>query len=209
MRKLTALLLAAVLVLAVPLTLAAEPTRDIAIHEVYIEGLRPPVAGDTPEFSANLYVEENPEYVLVYQYWHDNTEDHDMFSEQEPFDPTHQYSQGCMIAPYEGYYIAEDCVYHFNGSADLVDSVTESYFSGSYFVQSVAMDCVDADFINGDVVQNGEVTVSDALMALRAAMSLIELEGDQFTAADVDGSYTVTVSDALMILRCAMGLIEL
>jgi hypothetical protein len=71
------------------------------------------------------------------------------------------------------------------------------------------MNCVSADFVNGDVDQNGEVTVSDALMALRAAMSLIELEGDQFTAADVDGSYTVTVSDALMIMRCAMGLIEL
>ena len=213
MKKLFALLLAALLAVSAPVALIAagsEPHRDeIPITEVYIEGLHAPIVGSTPEFSSTLYVEENPQYVLVYQYWHDNTEDHDMFSEQEPFVADHQYSQGCMIAPYEGYYLADDCVYYFNGSAELVDSVTQAYFPDCRFVQSVAMDCIEREIVTGDVDEDGNITVSDALLALRCAMGLIELTEDQYTAADADGSYDVTVSDALMILRCAMGLIEL
>ncbi len=65
----------------------------------------------------------------------------------------------------------------------------------------------EPQFIPGDVDGSGAVTVSDALMALRASMGLLELTNDQFTAADMDGSNTVTVSDAIMILRTAMGLV--
>ncbi len=61
--------------------------------------------------------------------------------------------------------------------------------------------------IPGDVDGSGTVNVSDAIMALRASMGLLELTNDQFTAADMDGSNTVTVSDAIMILRTAMGLV--
>ena len=211
MKRFFALLLTALLAVSVPfahLSAGREPLRDEEpITEVYIEGLHAPVAGSTPEFSSTLYVEEGQNYVLVYQYWHDNTAGTDMYSEQEPFDPTHQYSQGCMIAPLEGYYLADDCIYHFNGSAELVDSVTVSYFPDCRFVQSVPMNCGSADV--GDVDADGSVTISDALLALRCAMGLLELTDDQLAAADVDGSYDVSTADALMILRCAMGLLEL
>ena len=58
--------------------------------------------------------------------------------------------------------------------------------------------------VKGDLDGDGEVTVSDALRALRMAAQLV----DPDEAADVDGDGSVTVSDALAILRVAVGLIE-
>lgn len=213
MKKLTALALAAILAVFIPFGILAEAVEpadeEIPITEVYIEGLRPPVAGETPETSCNLYVEERQNYVLVYQYWHDNTLGSDIFDEQVPFDPNHQYSAGCMIAPDEGYYLADDCVYYFNGDPALVDQLIPSYFEGCLFVQSVAMDCVSgSSVIPGDVNLDGEATVSDALLALRFSMGLIELTDEQLEAADVNGNGECDMSDALLILRFGMGLLE-
>ena len=53
----------------------------------------------------------------------------------------------------------------------------------------------------GDVDNDGSVTVSDALSALRIAAQVDPYKA----AADVDGDRTVTVADALQILRCAVG----
>ncbi|MBO4583880.1 MAG: tyrosine-protein phosphatase [Clostridia bacterium] len=58
----------------------------------------------------------------------------------------------------------------------------------------------------GDADGDGEVTVTDALAALRAALGLAELDNDSFRAADVDGDGAITVSDALRILRIAAGI---
>lgn len=58
----------------------------------------------------------------------------------------------------------------------------------------------------GDVDGSGEVTTSDALLALRFSMGVIGLEGDQLTRADVDKDGDVDSADALMILRAALGL---
>ena len=58
----------------------------------------------------------------------------------------------------------------------------------------------------GDVDGDGEVTVADALSALRASVGLAELGEEAFAAADVDADGAITVSDALRILRAAAGL---
>lgn len=60
--------------------------------------------------------------------------------------------------------------------------------------------------IPGDINGNGEVEVSDAIMALRCAMGLIELDEAQFAAGDMNGNGTIEVTDAIMILRIAMGI---
>ncbi len=108
-----------------------EDRGDIAIHEVNILGFRPPVIGSTPEYSYSLYVEEGQGYFIIYQYWYDNTLGADMTTEQIPFDADHLYSIGCLVSPEEGYYFADDCVYSFNGSPDLVDPAffNEHYLS--------------------------------------------------------------------------------
>lgn len=59
----------------------------------------------------------------------------------------------------------------------------------------------------GDVDGSGSVTVSDALITLRASMGILTLTDDQQIIADVSGDGLINVSDALMILRMSMGLI--
>ena len=57
--------------------------------------------------------------------------------------------------------------------------------------------------LNGDVDKDGEITVSDALSALRMAVSVDEADD----SADVDGDGQITVNDALQLLRCSVGFI--
>lgn len=61
----------------------------------------------------------------------------------------------------------------------------------------------------GDVDHSGEVTATDALLALKAATGAATLEGGTLLAADVDGQEGVSVVDALMILQSAAGKISL
>ena len=58
----------------------------------------------------------------------------------------------------------------------------------------------------GDVDCDGDFSVADALLALRAAARLAPLSGAGFILADVDRDNAVTVSDALLILRGAAKL---
>ncbi len=62
--------------------------------------------------------------------------------------------------------------------------------------------------INGDVNGDNTVDVTDALMTLRYAMSLIDALPNA-AAADVNNDGTVDLTDALQILRAAMGIITL
>ena len=58
----------------------------------------------------------------------------------------------------------------------------------------------------GDIDDNGSVSVSDAVIALRIAMGIID--GASFNAdnADMDSNGSITISDAVLILRLAIGL---
>ncbi len=58
----------------------------------------------------------------------------------------------------------------------------------------------------GDVNGDGEISVSDARSALRAAVGLDTLEGAYLDAARVNGANEVAVSDARSILRAAVAL---
>ncbi|MBO4934262.1 MAG: bacterial Ig-like domain-containing protein [Clostridia bacterium] len=58
--------------------------------------------------------------------------------------------------------------------------------------------------IPGDIDGDGEISVNDALLALRVAAQLATFEDEaQFRIADVDHDGEITVSDALRILRVA------
>lgn len=65
------------------------------------------------------------------------------------------------------------------------------------------VDTTPPPYTIGDVDDDGEVTVTDALAALRIALGITEPEGYQAEAADVDKDGEVTVSDVLRILRVA------
>jgi hypothetical protein len=60
--------------------------------------------------------------------------------------------------------------------------------------------------VAGDVDGSGDISVSDARLALRAAVKLDTLTGADFSSADVDFSGDISVSDARLILRAAVQL---
>ncbi|MBR5769338.1 MAG: dockerin type I repeat-containing protein, partial [Clostridia bacterium] len=62
--------------------------------------------------------------------------------------------------------------------------------------------------VRGDVDGDGDVTVSDALAALRIAAKLREPNPSELYAGDADGDGGVTVADALAILRAAVKLTD-
>lgn len=59
----------------------------------------------------------------------------------------------------------------------------------------------------GDADGDGEITVSDALIALRASMGLLPDDGFVPSLCDVDGDGAVTLTDALLVLRFSMGIV--
>ena len=65
-----------------------------------------------------------------------------------------------------------------------------------------------ADLVKGDVVADGTVTASDALLTLQNSVGKVEFSQTQATLADVDGSKGITAGDALLILQKAVGKLE-
>ena len=65
----------------------------------------------------------------------------------------------------------------------------------------------EPELLPGDLDSNGSVSVADAVLALRGAMGLVELTGDQLIAGDMNLDGSVSVLDAVSIMRIAIGLI--
>ena len=62
------------------------------------------------------------------------------------------------------------------------------------------------EYTRFDMNNDGKVSISDALMALRIAAGLVAGDTLDVAAGDADGDGAITVSDALQILRAAIGL---
>ena len=93
----------------------------------------------------------------------------------------------------EGEYLSAEA-YGF----DIMDFIgTETVFIARF---------AEVEPVVGDIDGDGEVSMADALMALRAGMELIELTPEQAEAADVNGDGEVDLVDALIILRISMGI---
>ena len=73
---------------------------------------------------------------------------------------------------------------------------------------TVSFTVVATSVRKGDPDNDGEITVGDALTALRIAAKLVAATDEQFEACNVDGDDEITVGDALMILRVAAKLID-
>ena len=76
-------------------------------------------------------------------------------------------------------------------------------------VSEAAAALVAKPAVKGDADRDGEVTVSDALRALRFAAKLDEADEYSLSICDVDGDGEITVTDALAILRAAVGLTDI
>ena len=62
--------------------------------------------------------------------------------------------------------------------------------------------------LKGDLDGDGEITVSDALRALRIAAKLAEETEQSLGIADIDRDGKITVADAIQILRAAVQLVN-
>ena len=85
--------------------------------------------------------------------------------------------------------------------ADVLKNVTELKFQ-------LHDDGAKNDSALGDVNEDGNVDIVDALMALQAAAEKVTLSDTQKANANVDGEGNVTAADALMILQCVNGSIQ-
>ena len=63
-------------------------------------------------------------------------------------------------------------------------------------------------FVMGDIDRDGEVTVSDALRALRFSVGITVPADDETVIGDMDRDGSITVTDALAILRLSVGLVS-
>ena len=63
-------------------------------------------------------------------------------------------------------------------------------------------------FVMGDIDRDGEVTVSDALRALRFSVGITVPTDDETVIGDMDRDGLITVTDALAILRLSVGLVS-
>ena len=64
----------------------------------------------------------------------------------------------------------------------------------------------NSGYMKGDLDKDGEITVGDALIALRIAARLDVADMEDILIGDVDGDNTISVGDALKILRVAARL---
>ncbi|MBR4439054.1 MAG: dockerin type I repeat-containing protein [Clostridia bacterium] len=74
---------------------------------------------------------------------------------------------------------------------------------------SITCDLVLKLFMRGDFDFDGQITVADALAALRIAAKLVTETYDHVQIGDIDGDGHVTVADALSILRVAAKLTDI
>lgn len=82
------------------------------------------------------------------------------------------------------------------------------------FVPAVPCTAAGSDIVFGDINDNGQVNVADAILLLRHIVGLTDLEPDQVGRANVNASHdaagnpTLDVGDAIAILRRITGLID-
>ena len=102
-------------------------------------------------------------------------------------------------------YTAEsDGTYNFAWSYEKDYSVNSG--DDCAYLDDVQLTTSEPQYIPGDCDGDGDVDVTDALIAMRYSMGLIGDDDIDLDAGDMNGSGTVELTDAIMILRMAMGI---
>ena len=91
---------------------------------------------------------------------------------------------------------------------------SEPYLLSTYTTMSVikqvetpTTDPTDPQSVAGDINGDGSVTLSDALAAQKAALSMIELSKSQIKRADMNGDGRITIYDAVIMQKVSLGMI--
>jgi hypothetical protein len=177
---------------------------------VQINGFERPKAGETAISNIlKLSVPSGAPYTITDVEWvtyADDVSGNGFFSAREldnhdVFEDGEEYWLRVYLAPKEGYRFDYDEIedvkgmHYEDGWVD--DDGVYCAFSENFTVGA---------FMYGDMDDDGEITVYDALMALRIAAKLANATDHDYLVGDVDGDDEITVYDALMILRVAAKL---
>ena len=124
------------------------------------------------------------------------------YEEGEEFDPTGMvitadYDNGAQAELAEGDYTVSGFE---STEGEHIITVSAGEFTATFTVT------VTKSVRRGDPDGDGEITVADALIALRVAAKLAEATPEKLATCDIDGDGEITVADALKILRVAAKL---
>ena len=210
LKRIIALTVAAVLLALVPVGALAKTARDgelVVIDTIEILGFTAPEYGAHPDYEVG--VPDGAHYYIDWStwWWYTPGDVGRMMEDDVFYDPDALYYQEFEIWPEEGYTFPEHPTVLINGEEELVDSAYWSLNAPYFLAYSIDFAVTPPAPKPGDVDLDGEITVADALLTLRAAMGLIELSEEQHELGDVDASGAVDAADALLILRSAMGLL--
>lgn len=177
---------------------------DPVIDMVHIFGYVTPAWGQHPNY--DISVPSDAHYSIhfcTWEYYQDGVY-YNLFEDEYFDNPNYEYDLYVRLRADEGYYFADDVTVIYNG--DEQTSFQDS--DGEYFYFATAVVTVEPPAgLLGDINDNGVVDATDALLALRYAMNIIDLTDAQLAVGDVDGNGVVNMNDALYIMRYAMSII--
>ncbi|MBO4584726.1 MAG: dockerin type I repeat-containing protein, partial [Clostridia bacterium] len=194
---------------------AEQPYRE-TITSVQINGFERPKAGETAISNIlKLSVPSNAPYTISDVEWvtydtpHELRDGGGFFSahvldNHETFEDGEWYWLRVYLTPKEGYRFDYDEIEQVKGIPYVNGWVEDD---GSVFC-AVTDNVEVGGFMYGDMDFDGEITVADALRALRIAAKLVKATDEDMLTGDVDGDDAITVADALKILRVAAKLAD-
>ncbi|MBQ9949947.1 MAG: dockerin type I repeat-containing protein [Clostridia bacterium] len=191
----------------------AVPCYDASAYEL-IESISisdvdtTPVAGETPETHITYTLPADAHYTVAEVFWFNN-DTNEQLKLTDVFEAGVRYQIVFRIVPDEGYRFAPYAVITINGGE--VDPESGVREDGRYAMAGSL--CEEAkvpgsDILIGDVTGDGNVNTGDAVMILKYAAGLAELDEEQAQAADTTGDGTVNTGDAVAILKFAAGIIS-
>ena len=205
----TALLLALAPMLSAAAETGDEGEQPVLYDTIEIFGFTAPEWGAHPDF--DLYVPEGVHYYVDFTTWFfviegvdvGRMQPGDVFNDESAY-----YYLEIEVRVEDGYDFTDDVTVLINGDDTIAEVWGWSFNAPMFRIDTRDYFVSPPECMPGDLDGNGEVTVSDAIIALRCGMGLTELTGPQLAAGDIDSNGAVDVSDAIMILRRAMGIID-
>jgi len=209
------------------------PCPDTVVEHIEVEGIRRPIAGQNPSYTAyvkaegyridtdkNAYTEIYWHNPIEYKYyivrgirWYDVTDPENVKDvyENDVFIEGHKYEVVVYLVTNDGYEFAYDPYTEPEtwptASVNGNEAEVTQFGSDLKWSQKINYTFPEAetapDYMKGDFDFDGKITVADALAALRIAARMAEETADSILIGDIDGDDAVTVADALAILRVA------
>ena len=188
---------------------AVEDTPGVVlIRDVYVYGFEAPVAGELAAAHVNLSVPEDAHYYIVYAGWLDETDQQQLWHDDDVFTAGHVYSEGCQIWADDGCAFADDCVFHIEGAdIDPEWSYVDPDIDWICYINTVPVECPGQQLAYGDADGDGDVDITDALLVMRYVQGLVQTENIHVEVCDVNLDGRITLIDALLVLRFALELI--